>query len=188
MRFLSTCLVLLAASPLGAMNVYRWVDKDGVVHLSDQPTPGAEKIPVKGAPKPGSVSPAYTPANSGANSGDSETAPTAGTRFRYTSCAVSSPAQDETFNSTDVVGVGIELLPGYRAGDRIEVQLNGQRVPDWPDTSTSYLLTGLARGSYSLTVTVLGPDGSLMCAAAPIGFHVQQPSLLSPGRKLAPKS
>jgi hypothetical protein len=192
MRFLPTCLVLLAASPLGAMDVYRWVDKDGVVHFSDQPSPGAVKIPLKGAPKPGSVSQTYTPANSNANVGEPEgaqaTAAAAAARFRYTSCAISNPAQDETFNSTDAVGVGIDLLPGYRAGDRIQVQLNGQPVPDWPENSTSYLLTGLARGSYSLTVTVLGPDGSLMCAAAPIGFHVLQPSLLSPGRKLAPKT
>jgi hypothetical protein len=192
MRFLPTCLVLLAASPLGATDVYRWVDKDGVTHFSDQPNPGAEKIPLKAAPKPGSVSPNYAPSNSTANSGEPEgaqaTAAAAAARFRYTSCAISNPAQDETFNSTDAVGVGIDLLPGYRAGDRVQVQLNGQRVADWPETSTSYLLAGLARGSYSLTVTVLGPDGSLMCAATPIGFHVLQPSLLSPGRKLAPKT
>jgi len=191
MRFLPTCLVLLAASPLGAKDVYRWVDGDGVTHFSDQPSPGAQKIPLKGAPKPGSISQTYTPPISTARSGESEgvqnTAADAA-NFRYTSCAISNPVQDETFNNTDAIGVGLDLAPGIRPGHRVQVQLNGQPVKEWPETSTSFLLSGLARGSYSLTATVLGPDGAQLCSAAPIGFHVLQPSLLTPGRKLAPKS
>jgi hypothetical protein len=188
MRFLLPCIVLLAASPLGAKDVYRWVDGDGVVHLSDQPSPGAQKIPLKGAPKPGSVSQTYTPPNSSARSGESEGAQAANDAapFRYTACAISNPAQDETFNSSDAVGVGLDVQPGLRPGDHVQVQLNGERVKEWPENSTGFLLSGLARGSYSLTANVLGADGVLMCSASPVGFHVLQPSLLMPGRKAAP--
>ena len=35
---------LLAAFAVQAAVVYKWVDTDGVVHYSDQATPGAEKI------------------------------------------------------------------------------------------------------------------------------------------------
>ena len=184
MRCLLTCLTLLAVGPLGAMEVYRWVDKDGVVHFSDQPTEGAQKIPLKGAPRPGSVAPANTPVNTA----ESEGSRPAVEAFRYSACSISSPAQDETFSSPDAVGVAIDLQPGFRQGDRIQVQLNGQRVQDWPESSTSYLLTALPRGSYTLSVTVLGPDGERMCTAAPVGFQVTQPSILTPGYKAAPHS
>ena len=182
MRFLMTCLVLLAASPLGAKDVYRWVDKDGVVHFSDQPMSGAEKIPLKGSPKPGSVTQTYTPSASRPTEGAQP-----GTSFRYSSCTIANPSQDETFSPTDSIGVGMDLQPGYRVGDRIQVQMNGQRVQDWPETSTSHQFTGLPRGSYSLSAIVMAPDGTTMCTVAPVGFHVLQPSLLSPLRKPAPK-
>ena len=184
MRYLTTCLLLLWATTSGAMNAWRWVDKDGVVHFSDQPTSGADKVQIKAAPKPGSVASPYRPPRSVAEPED-------GPRdadFQYTRCAVSGPSKDEVFQSTDAVPVSLQMLPGYRAGDRIEALLNGQRVSNWPDTATQFTLTGLARGSYTLSFHVIGPDERTLCTAAPVAFHVQQPSMLTPGHKAAPRS
>ncbi len=41
--------VLSAPLPLQAAVVYKWTDADGVVHFSDQPVPGAEKIVTDGS-------------------------------------------------------------------------------------------------------------------------------------------
>ncbi|MGP0088234.1 MAG: DUF4124 domain-containing protein, partial [Steroidobacteraceae bacterium] len=40
----SLALGLFAAVVAQAAVVYKWTDADGVVHFSDQPEPGAEKI------------------------------------------------------------------------------------------------------------------------------------------------
>ena len=180
MRYLTICLFLLGASSAGAMDVWRWVDKDGVVHFSDRPMPGAEKIQLNAAPKPGTATPNYTaPAPRAA----ADAAP-----FRYTRCAITTPAQDDVFDYTEAIAAGIDLLPDYRDGDRIQATLNGERVKEWSESATSYAFAGLPRGSYSLVVTVLSADGQVLCMADAVGFHVRQPSLLTPGRKLAPRS
>ena len=181
MRYLTLCLLLLGASSLGAMEAWRWTDKDGVVHYSDQPMPGAEKVQLNAAPKPGSVAP---PTSRPQDSEDSARNPP----FRYTSCTVASPAQDEVFESVDSVGVSLQVLPGLRPGDRVEVRLNGQVVTDWPPSSTGYQLSGLARGNYQLSGRVLDADGHTMCTLTGSSFNVHQPSLLTPGRPPPPRS
>ena len=184
MRYLTTCLLLLWATTSGAMNAWRWVDKDGVVHFSDQPMPGADKVQIKAAPKPGSVVSPYRPS---AAASESEDGPR-DANCQYTRGAVSGPSKDEVFQAADAVTVAFQLRPGYRAGDRIEALLNGQRITTWPDTATQFTLTGLARGTYTLSFKVIGADERTLCTAAPVEFHVQQPSLLTPGHKAAPRS
>ena len=41
---------LAAGVATHAAVVYKWVDADGVVHLSDQPVPGAERIVTESGP------------------------------------------------------------------------------------------------------------------------------------------
>lgn len=47
-----TALVLAGVSPLARADVFRWVDKDGVVHYSDEWVPGSELIRGVGKPRP----------------------------------------------------------------------------------------------------------------------------------------
>lgn len=177
MRYLMTCLLLLGASSLGAMEAYRWVDQNGIVHYSDEPVPGAEKVQLNAAPKPGTVVPARPPPPR------SEIQ-----EFRYSSCVITSPAQDQVLLNADSATASIDVQPAIRPGDHIEVMLNGQMVAGWPGNSTSYLLKDLARGSYSLSAIIVDPDGRPACTASPVAFHVRQSSLLTPGRKPAPHS
>jgi hypothetical protein len=183
MRYLTFCLLLMGASSLGAMEAWRWVDKDGVVHFSDQPMPGAEKFQLNAAPKPGSVAPPASPRSSSSQAGlNAEDA------FHYNRCGVLGPSQDEMFQGSDTVKAALELLPNLRSGDRVEVTLNGQIVLDWPQSITSYQFNALPRGSYQLSGRVLAPDGRTLCTLPVVTFHVRQPSLLTPGRAAAPRS
>jgi hypothetical protein len=188
MRYLMTSLLLLWAITLAAADAWRWVDKDGVVHYSDRPIAGGEKVPLTAAPRTGSVAPpAYT------RSGP-DTELTAAQRkardraFQYTSCAFANPGEEQVFERVDTVSASIELRPAYRDGDRIEVTLNGQPLRNWPQSSTGFTLTELPRGSYTLAATVFGADGTRMCNATPVTFHLRQPSMLTPGAKAAPRS
>lgn len=178
MRSLPLLVMLLAAAPLEAAQVYRWVDKDGVVHYSDTPAPGAEAIPLNPAPKPGSVPQTYTPS-----------APRAapGSDIRYSSCAITTPSPDQTFQHSEPIPVVVEPQPSLQPGDRVSVALNGAPIADWPQGTTAFRLAPQPRGAYTLVVTLSAPDGTAKCTSAPATFTVFQPSVLAPGRRPTPR-
>ena len=178
MRILTSFLCLLVSGPLVAADTWRWVDKDGGVHYSDQPTPGAQRIPLTTAPAPGSVTPqppAPRPAEPAAP-------------FSYAGCEISSPNADEVFTAPGGVSVSLNVLPGLQPGHSISMLLNGSRVTGWPPGSTGYLLQNLFRGSYTLVAMVADGAGRTMCSSKPVIFHVRQPSMLTPGARAAPRS
>jgi len=178
MRIPTSFLCLLASVQLFAADTYRWVDKDGVVHYSDQPSPGAQRIPLNNAPLPGSVAP---PAPVRPNAEPPKP-------FSYAGCELTSPNPDQIFNVTDAVSASLNVLPPLQIDHRVSVQLNGSRVTDWPPGSTSYLLQNLSRGSYTVVVVVTDAAGRTMCTSQPVTFHVRQPSMLTPGARNAPRS
>ena len=51
---LSAASRILLRTPFAAQGrvVYKWIDAEGVVHFSDQPVPGAEKVFTSQAPRP----------------------------------------------------------------------------------------------------------------------------------------
>jgi hypothetical protein len=177
MRFLPLVVMLLSATPLAAAQAYRWVDKDGVVHFSDKPAEGAEKIPLNPAPKPGSVPQAYLPS---APQGVQNAA------TRYASCALTRPSPDQTFQHAEAISVVVEPQPALQRGDRVLVTLNGAPIRDWPDSATTFRLPPQPRGAYTLAASLNGPDGAVKCTSATVSFTVFQPTVLAPGRKPAP--
>ena len=170
MRYL-ILLTLAVCSAVGAAEMWRWVDKDGVVHYADRPAPGAEKFTMQSTQKPAApAGPAPPPARTSARPAE----------FRYASCAITSPTPDQVFNSVTAVNAGIELLPGQRPGDRVMMQLDGRRVANWPEGAQGFMLTDLSRGSYTLTAQIVDEAGKTMCTSAPVSFHIRQPSMLAP--------
>jgi len=49
MRSALLCCCLLLALPVSANEIYRWVDDNGVVHFTDRPREGAERLTVRTA-------------------------------------------------------------------------------------------------------------------------------------------
>jgi hypothetical protein len=172
MRILTSILCLLLSGWVAAAETYRWVDKDGVVHYSDQPNPGAEKVPLNIAPAPGSVAPRAAAPVQG------QPAPP----FVYAGCEFVSPNSDQVFFSVRSVSASLNVLPALQAGHRIVVNVNGVPLSSWPETSTGHLLQDLNRGSYTLQARVIDANGRTACTSKALSFHIRQPSLLSPGR------
>jgi hypothetical protein len=175
MRLLTSILFLLCGTAAAA-DTWRWVDKDGVVHFSDQPSPGAERLELKSAPRSGSVVPP-----------PSTPRPVTGpaTPFSYSTCAFSSPSGDQVFNAVTQVSASLNILPALQPGHRIAVQLNGRPVTGWSPGSQNTLLQNLNRGSYSLNATIFDAQGKPVCNSGTLTFHIRQPSLLSPGAQSA---
>ncbi len=167
--------ILLAAllSPLAvSQEIYRWVDKNGVVHYSDQPGPGAERVTITGtvARQP---EPEETPA---LYQSDRRQQPAASPSVR--SISISSPAMDEAFFGTDAnVPVAIALDGELQPGQEIALFLDGRRVST---NGLSTTLTNVRRGSHFLRAAVLDESGNPVVTSQQIAFHVQQASVASP--------
>lgn len=173
-------LLMCAALALQAAETWRWVDADGVVHYSDVPVPGAERIDMAShVVRPKNPEPARPITNVPRTSPAQDTVPF----VPYTRCVVARPANDEVFQGVQNVGVTVEVEPGLQEGHRIEVLLDGRAVEGWPAGALSYALTEVYRGSYTLSVRVLDEQGNQVCAGPPSSFHVRQATIFSPARR-----
>jgi hypothetical protein len=164
---------LLAAFTAQAAVIYKWVDADGVVHYSDQASPGAEKIVTAGS---------SSPAASGARSASAPTAQapqrSAG-GLNYSEFSIASPAPEQTFFGDDVVAVHLNLSPSLRPNQVITWHLNGQEL-DFPPDAVSFALPRLDRGTYALAATITDQQTSESATSNSVTFFVRQPSALSP--------
>ena len=162
-------LVLLAllATTASASEIYRWVDEDGVVHFSDQPRAGAERIKL---PEPNTIS---APVRAQRQQEDvDDTAQQPEEPFSYESLEIASPAAEETlWNIEGVLNVSLALTPALQTGHRVRVFFDGtpQDV-----RGTSFQLEEVWRGVHNIQAEVLDENGQLMIRSEPNRFYVQQ--------------
>jgi hypothetical protein len=169
-------LSLLAAFAVQAAVVYKWVDADGVVHFSDQPSPGAEKIYTSSS----SATPAASAPGSAAGS---RPAPkiAAVSGLGYNEFAIVSPTNEQTFFGDDVVPVRLNLEPALKPNQSITWHLNGKQL-NFPD-ATSFPLPRLDRGAYTLAATITDQETNELQSSNTVTFYVRQPSELAPQHK-----
>jgi len=177
-RLLALGLVatLLAQAPtLGlAAVVYKWTDADGVVHFSDQPVPGAEKIFTSSAPSGLTVGP--TGAQPAKPAGTKEKS-----EFPYAVLTITTPSAEQTFVD-EPVPVHLDMEPALAGGHQIVWLLNGKPL-DEPPSATGFSLNQLPRGAYVLSAKVTDPKTLEFQNADSVTFYVQQPSILMPQHK-----
>jgi hypothetical protein len=170
-------LSLLAAFAVQAAVVYKWVDADGVVHFSDQPYPGAEKIYTS--------SPSTAAAGSAPNSAaGSRQAPkgAAASGLGFSEFSIASPVNDQTFFGDDVIAVHLNLAPGLKPSQSITWHLNGKQL-EFPPDAMSFPLPHLDRGAYTLAATITDQETSEAQSSNSVTFYVRQPSALAPQHK-----
>jgi hypothetical protein len=167
----------LAAFAVQAAVVYKWVDADGVVHFSDQPYPGAEKIYT-------SSSTAGTVTSAPSSAGGPRQAPKSAVAggLNYAEFAIVSPANDQTFFGDDVIAVHLNLTPALKPNQSITWHLNGKQL-EFPPDATSFPLPHLDRGAYTLAATITDQETSESQSSNSVTFYVRQPSELAPQHK-----
>ncbi len=163
----------MTAFTVQAAVIYKWVDADGVVHYSDQASPGAEKI-VTATSSSATPSPAR---NATGPIAQASQGPAGG--LNYTEFSITSPAPDQTFFGDDVVAVHLNLNPSLRPNQAITWHLNGKQL-DSPPTAVSFALPRLDRGTYVLAATITDQQTSESGTSNSVTFFVRQPSALSP--------
>jgi hypothetical protein len=169
----ATCLAQVPSLGAAAV-VYKWTDADGVVHFSDQPVPGAEKVYTSAAPSGFTVG----------STGQPEAKPAAATPntgFPYQALEITAPTAEQTFID-EPVPVHLNLEPALLPGHKIIWLLNGKALDQDP-ASTGFALNDLPRGTYVLRAKITNPQTQEFQDSDSVTFYVQRPSLLMPQHK-----
>lgn len=168
----TTAVVVPAGSPV----TYRWTDADGV-HYSDQPHAGAEKIYL-------GQSQTYSSASAERTAVGSETSRRVRNAddgpFRYDSCAVVQPAQDQVLLDVESATVAVQPRPTKRGGDRVVLSFDGRAIEPASSEQQEFQITPIERGTHTVAATIRDADGKSVCQSAALSFHVRQPSVLAP--------
>ena len=166
-------LAALAAFAAQAAVIYKWTDADGVVHFSDQPVPGAEKISTGATNTAMSGSPgdsAATPAN-----GEQKTG-----ALDYSEFSLTSPTPEQTFFGDETISANLTLSPSLKPGQTVTWNLNGAEVADQGPIATAVTLPHLDRGTYAIAATVTDRATGQSRSSDSVTFYVRQPSELAP--------
>jgi hypothetical protein len=172
MRTLLLIVGLLVSLVAWPQEIYRWVDKDGIVHYADQPgAPDAVLVPYAGlgtAPQEAAPPDLYQSEPPARPAGPA-----------YQSLRITSPAADESFYGADAtVSVQLELDRDLRPGDKLVVFIDGKRAPEFSGMSTT--LTGLSRGTHFLRAAVVDGAGNVVITSPQLNFYLRQASTAAP--------
>ena len=160
-----------------AVVVYKWTDAQGVVHVSDQPVPGAEKVLTSSAPEHAGI------LGQTAGASSTPTAQKPPTALSGATVTISSPAPQQTFTGGESVPVALSITPAIKPSWIVVWSLNGAQVPNQAPDATSFTLTDLARGVYTIEALVTDPGTGETKSAEAVIFNVIRPSVLSPQHK-----
>lgn len=168
MKITTIAMLLLASTLPVQAAVYKWIDEQGNVHYSDEPNhPAAEKIHVAPAPT-------YTPGPLPEFQSQSEQQQPPALDENYSSLSISAPANDAVLWDTgNEVMISVSLQPALKTdlGHKLEFSLDGEPVGE--STSTSYLITGIERGTHQITARVVNASGVALDSDS-VTIHMRQ--------------
>lgn len=167
-------MLAVAAAAAQAGSVYRWVDKDGTVVFGDEPPPGsaAQEIEIPPAnvirglpPRPATETPLS------ADSAPEEEAPD------YRGLSIIYPeAESAVRQNAGNLSVRVELEPGLRPGDRLELLMDGSPIAT--STTGQFDLTNVDRGTHTLTTRVVDEADQILIESEPVRFTMLRFSAL----------
>jgi len=168
-------LTVLAVATSSAATLYRWVDRDGVVHYSDRPQPGATQVELQSAQ---TFSSPATPTTASRQSNRAQPA-----AVPYENLDLWKPQENEVYtNSGNRIDVRLRLEPDLQPGHAIWLYLDGKRVDGLPTSGEEFTVDNVWRGTHTLYAIVADRSGAPVMRSQSVNFTMQQASLLSPGR------
>ena len=160
-------LSIFLTSQVFAQEVYMTVDEDGNKTFTDQASDDAEKVDVKEViTVPGMRNPVPI----------SQKKPEV--VDPYSELLITHPKNDETyFRSEGKFNIQVQVVPRIRISDKIAYFLDGNLVQT--ARSTSFGIEELDRGTHSLSVSIIGTDGSVIISSA---SYISYASIVNRGR------
>jgi hypothetical protein len=166
-----TIIILIATLAAGAAlaQAYKWTDEEGIVHYSDRPQEGAERVQLSSdgsRPRP-----APPPAARAAAGADADAAEQPGP-FRYEALTIGAPLAEETlWNIEGVLNVTLNVQPALQTGHRIRVYFDG--TPRMVNRM-SFQIDEVYRGVHNIQAEIIDASGTMMIRSMPNRFYVQQ--------------
>ncbi len=168
-------VLVLWASVAQATSVYRWVDDKGNVVFGDQPPEGTEARQVE--IPPANVMRAPPPRISADPSESENGAPGQDAAPDYQQIAIIYPeAESAIRQNAGNLTVRVELTPGLRQGDSLELLMDGNPVAT--STTGQFDLTNVYRGTHTLTTRVVDKSGRSLIESEPVRFTMLRFSAL----------
>ena len=157
--------------------VYKWVDAHGVIHYSDRPHPNATKLSIKGAQTYAPAPPLPADLNA-APPTPADTQPA----HAYSSCRIAQPRDQQMLMNTYHTTAIVRTDPPLFAGNRVQLYLDGRRMPG----SGPAFTFPVNRGQHSLSAVVVNSFGQIVCETSTVTFYVHQPSIQNPHNPVHP--
>ena len=175
MRWITVFLLMMLSAGAAAAEVWRWVDENGVMHFSDRPHPGAERVEL--APAQTFTAPALPPRRQPASREASESA------SAYSRVSIVSPEAGEMFwNIGGQLTVQVALEPQLISGHELRIFLDGNRVEGVPQGPVQFTIGEVWRGEHTLRAAIFDAGGRELASSEAITFYVQQTSIQNPTR------
>jgi hypothetical protein len=172
---LMTVLLLFVSSGLSATELWRWVDERGVVHYSDRPHPGAERIEL------GATQTYTAPELPPPRPREPEPEPPREAAPSYSRLSILSPTEGETlWNIGAELDVQLALQPPLAEGHELHLYLDGKRVVGLPRGPTQFTIDEVFRGERTLRAAIVDSRGRELVSSRTVTFYVQQTSILNP--------
>jgi hypothetical protein len=161
----------LSAHALSA-TVYKWIDSNGVVHYSDQPEPGAQKIVTQTPDESLHSRAAAVPTGTTAKQRNQSRGQAADPRsaFDYTAFSIEMPMPEQNFTDA-IVPVRVRLEPYLRQGQVMSLYLDGKLVENQPQNALDFTLTDVPRGAHALVATVMDTDSGESKSSPSVTFR-----------------
>ena len=170
MRTIIAIFAIITAS-VALAQAYRWVDENGVVHYSDRPMEGAERIILPESTRPSRPAPVFRDEEAAEAETEEPQAP-----FSYQTIEVVAPAPEETlWNIEGVLNVALSIEPALRPTDQVRVYFDGEMRET---TGSSFQIQEVYRGVHNIQAEILDENGNLMGRSLPNRFYVQQNSIV----------
>jgi Domain of unknown function (DUF4124) len=164
---------LFAALTAHSAVIYKWTDASGVVHYSDQPVPGAEKIITAGKASINTYS-----ASPGSNANGQQAKPGTGTPVPA-AITISSPQPEQSFFNDEPINVSLSK-PTLDPEQSVTWHLNGKELADQTPSTTQFVLPNPGRGTFAIAATIANQKTGDVQTTPSVTFYVHEPSLLSP--------
>ena len=158
--------------------VYKWVDKDGVIHYSSQP-PTKDATPAKLPPIQSYKGGTNPNLNRFAKPGASGAVPAGGN----VTLELVAPSNEETFRGGErIVPVAVMVTPQMAPGQKLIYMLDGAAASP-PTTDTAFVLTEVDRGSHTVSVTLVGAAGEEIASSSSVTFYMHPPTVDQGGQQ-----
>jgi hypothetical protein len=166
--------------------LWMWKDANGVTHYSDVPAPGATRVTVaSGIPTSAAESPPPVTSSRSESEGREREGPRPPAVVKYSVLEITSPTEGATYFQADaVVDVQASSQPGLASGDHLLFYLDGSQIGG-SDGSYGRTLSGLQRGTHTVTAVIVNAQGQEQISSAPRTFNMRIDTVNNP-RNLGP--